>query len=117
MEILKKQKKILIIFGMFLAFMFACTLVSRAVYASKLPQVSVAMPGRMAIGHKVSAEGIVHQGREYAVNVLSGLRVRTVYAHVGDKVGTDTILFDVDLEDLEKQLRDKELAIKSCSCR
>ena len=33
-------------------------------------------------------------------------------AHVGDKVMPDTILFDVDLEDLEKQLRDKELAIK-----
>ncbi len=112
MEILKKQKKVLTIFGIFLAFMFVCTLVSRAVYASKLPQVSVATPGRMAIGHKVDAEGIVHQGREYAVNVLSGLRVRTVYAHIGDKVTTETLLFEIDMEDLEKQVREKELAIK-----
>ena len=86
MEILKKQKKILILFGVFLAFMYACTLISRVIYTSKLPQVSVANPGRMAISHQVEAEGIVHQGREYAVNVLSGLRVRTVYeigrAHV-----------------------------------
>ena len=112
MEILKKQKKVLIIFGVFLAFMFACTLISRAVYASKLPQVSVAKPGRMAISHQVEAEGIVHQGREYAVNVLSGLRVRTVYAHVGDRVMADSLLFDIDMDDLEEQIREKELAVK-----
>lgn len=112
MEILKKQKKVLIIFGVFLIFMFACTLISRVVYASKLPQVSVAKPGRMAISHQVEAEGIVHQGREYAVNVLSGLRVRTVYAHVGDRVMTDSLLFDIDMDDLEEQIREKELAVK-----
>lgn len=112
MEIMKKQKKVWIIFGIFLLFMFACTLISRVVYAAKLPQVSVAKPGRMTISHQVEAEGIVHQGREYAVNVLSGLRVRTVYAHVGDKVTTDSLLFDIDVDDLEEQIREKELAVK-----
>ena len=112
MELLKKQKKMAILFGVFLAFMYACTLISRAVYASKLPQVSVAKPGRMAINHQVEAEGTVHQGREYAVNALSGLRVRTVYAHVGDQVTMESILFDIDLEDLEEQIREREIAIK-----
>lgn len=112
MELLKNRKKILILFSVFLAFMYACTLISRAVYAEKLPQVSVATPNRMAISHQVEAEGIVHQGREYAVNALSGLRVRTVYAHVGDKVTTETLLFDIDTEDLEKQIREREIAIK-----
>ena len=112
MEFLKKQKKILAGFCIFLVLMYACTLISKAVYASKLPQVSVARPGRMAIGHQVEAEGIVHQGREYAVNALSGLRVRTVYAHVGDRVTAESVLFDVDLEDLEQQIREKEIAIE-----
>lgn len=112
MEVLKKQKKILTAFCIFLVFMYVCTLISRAVYASKLPQVSVAKPGRMAISHQVEAEGIVHQGREYAVNALSGLRVRTVYAHVGDRVTTESLLFDIDLKDLEEQIREKELAAK-----
>lgn len=112
MEIWNKQKKIWFCFCVFLAFMFACTLISRAVYASKLPQVSADTPRRMAISHKVEAEGIVHQGREYAVNALSGLRVRTVYAHVGDKITAETLLFEVDMEDLEAQVREKELAIK-----
>lgn len=112
MELWKKQKKILTAFGLFLAFMFVCTLVSRAVYASLLPQVTVDMPRRMAINHKVEAEGIIHQGREYAVNVLSGLRVRTVCTHVGDRVTTDTLLFELDTDDLQVQIQEKELAIK-----
>lgn len=112
MELLKKQKKILLLFGVFLAVMYACTLISRAVYAEKLPKVSVARPNRMAISHQVEAEGIVHQGREYAVNALSGLRVRTVYAHMGDKVTTESLLFDIDLKDLEERIREKEIAVK-----
>lgn len=112
MEIWKKQKKILTAFGIFLAFMFVCTLVSRAVYASMLPQVTVETPRRMAINHKVEAEGIVHQGREYAVNVLSGLRVRTVYTHVGDRVTPETLLLELDMDDLKEQIQEKEVAVK-----
>lgn len=115
MEMLKKQKKILAAFCIFLLCMYACTLISRAVYASKLPQVSVAKCGRMAISHQVKAEGIVYQGREYAVNALSGLRVRTVYAHVGDRVTSESLLFDIDLEDLEEQILEKEIAVKKLS--
>lgn len=112
MELWKKQKKILAAFGIFLIFMFVCTLVSRAVYASMLPQVMVDTPRRMAISHKVEAEGTVHQGREYAVNVLSGLRVRTVCTHVGDRVTPETLLFELDMDDLKEQIQEKELAIK-----
>jgi len=112
MGFLQKQKRILTAFCIFLAFMFICTLVSRAVYASGLPQVSVEKPKRMTVNHKVEAEGIVHQGREYAVNVLSGLRVRTVYAHVGDRVEADTVLFEIDLDDLKEQIKEQELAIQ-----
>ena len=112
MELWKKQRRILIAFGIFLAFMFFCTLVSRAVYASKLPQVTAETPRRMALNHTVNAEGIVHQGREYAVTALSGLRVRTVYASVGDHVTGETLLFDLDLEDLKQKIQEKELEIK-----
>ena len=112
MEIWNRQKRILFSFCVFLAFMFACTLISRAVYASKLPQVSVESPRRIAISHRVETEGIVRQGREYAVNALAGLRVRTVYAHVGDRVTANTVLFDIDMEDLKRQIQEKELAVK-----
>ena len=74
MEMWKKQKKIGIAFCIFLSLMFLCTLISRAVYASGLPQVTTKKPERTALIHRVEAEGIVQQGMEYAVNALSGLR-------------------------------------------
>lgn len=112
MKLGKEQKKIVIAFGIFLGFMFFCTLISRAIYASKLPQVSVDRARRMAVNHKVEAEGIVSQGRECAVNVLSGIRVRTVYVQAGDKVTPETLLFSVDMEDLKGQIEEQELAVR-----
>ena len=112
MELWKKQKKIGIAFVIFLTFMLLCTLISRVVYVSKLPQVTVSTPQRMAINHHVEADGIVHQGREYAVTALSGLRVKTVYANVGDRVEPSTLLFELDMEDLKTQIQERELEIK-----
>lgn len=112
MELWKKQKKIAVAFAVFLCFMFICTLISRAVYASKLPQVATQKPGRGAISHQVQAEGIVRQGMEYAVNTLSGLRCRTVHVHVGDRITEETLLFEVDTEDLKEQIAEQELTIR-----
>lgn len=44
MELWKKQRRVLMAFGIFLILMFLCTLISRAVYASGLPQVTVDTP-------------------------------------------------------------------------
>lgn len=112
MEIWKKEKKILTAFGVFLSLMFLCTLISRAVYASKLPQVTVDTPKRMGLSHRVEADGIVRQGQEYAVNVLSGLRVRTVWSRVGDRVTPETLLFELDTEDLKDQIHKQEIAVR-----
>ena len=101
MEMWKKQKKTAIAFCVFLSLMFLCTLVSRAVYASRLPQITTKKPERTALIHKVETEGLVSQGMEYAVNTLSGLRCRTVHAHVGDRVTAETLLFEIDMEDLQ----------------
>lgn len=115
MDLWRKQKKIAAAFGAFLGFMLLCTLISRAVYASGLPQVAAEYPSRMAITHKVEAEGVVQQGMEYAVHALGGLRCRAVYAHVGDQVTPETLLFEVDLEDLQEQIAEQELAIRKLS--
>lgn len=115
MELWKKQKRIGIAFCIFLSLMLLCTLISRAVYASKLPQITTEKPDRTALIHKVEAEGIVEEGMEYAVNTLNGLRCKTVYAHVGDRVTTETLLFEIDMEDLEEQIREQEMNIKKLS--
>ena len=111
MELLRRQKNKIRAFGLFLAFMLLCTLISRSVYASGLPQVSTKTPEASALSHEVEAEGIVEAGRETAVTALSGLRCETVLVHTGDHVDTETALFQVDLEDLKEQIEEKQLAI------
>ena len=111
MELLRRQKNKIRAFGLFLAFMLLCTLISRSVYASGLPQISTKAPEASALSHEVEAEGIVEAGRETAVTALSGLRCETVLVHTGDHVDTETALFQVDLEDLKEQIEEKQLAI------
>ena len=111
MELLRRQKNKIRAFGAFLAFMLLCTLISRSVYASGLPQVSTEKPAVSALAHTAEAEGIVEAGRETAVTALSGLRCGTVLVHTGDQVDTQTALFQVDLEDLKEQIDEKQLAI------
>ena len=111
MELLRRQKNKIRAFGLFLAFMLLCTLISRSVYASGLPQVSTKTPEASALSHEVEAQGIVEAGRETAVTALSGLRCETVLVHTGDHVNTETALFQVDLEDLKEQIEEKQLAI------
>ena len=115
MEMWKKQKKIGVAFCIFLSLMLLCTLISRAVYAAKLPQITTKKPERTFLMHTVEAEGLVQQGMEYAVNALSGLRCRTVHAHVGDRITTETLLFEIDMSDLEEQIREQEMTIKKLS--
>ena len=111
MELLRRQKNKIRAFGLFLAFMLLCTLISRSVYASGLPQVSTKTPEASALSHEVEAQGIVEAGLETAVTALSGLRCETVLVHTGDHVDTETALFQVDLEDLKEQIEEKQLAI------
>lgn len=111
MELLRRQKNKIRAFGLFLAFMLLCTLISRSVYASGLPQISTKTPEASALSHEVETEGLVEAGRETAVTALSGLRCETVLVHTGDHVDTETALFQVDLEDLKEQIEEKQLAI------
>ena len=111
MELLRRQKNKIRAFGAFLAFMLLCTLISRSVYASGLPQVSTEKPSASALAHRVEAEGIVEAGRETAVTALSGLRCGNVLVHTGDRVDPETPLFQADLEDLKDQIEEMQLAV------
>lgn len=112
MEEVKKRKKIVFASGVFFLFMFLGTIVSKGIYASVLPQVSITTPVRSSIVHTIEAEGSVKKGTETALNILSGLRVKNIYVRVGDIVDPEDVLFDVDMEDLNEQITAKEREIK-----
>lgn len=68
--------------------------------------------GKRALGHMVEAEGMVTANREVAVDTVSGLKVNQIYVNLGDSVSANTLLFDVDQEDLKEKISEQELAIK-----
>ncbi len=104
-------------FAVFLVLMWIFTIVSRAVYISKLPHVTTQTPEKRYIEHTVEADGIVVTGGECAVNTLSGLRVSSINVQEGDYVEKDTLLFTIDLNDLTDIINSKEAELTRLQCQ
>ena len=102
---MKKWIKLLVAF---LVFMWVCTIISKSIYVSKLPQVKTEKPSKRYIEHVVEADGIVAAGAEQAVNTLSGLRVSEICIQEGDYVEESDILFRIDVNDLSDIISAKE---------
>ncbi len=96
-------------FAAFLALMWVCTLVSKVVYTSKLPQVQAGEAEKKKIEHIVESDGIVKQGSERAIHTLPGLRVEKISVRTGDTVEKGDVLFTLDMGDLEEIIAAKEL--------
>lgn len=106
----KRRKKIIVGLAVFIAFMWLCTLISKSIYASRLPMVSTTRTDSKYIEHIVEAEGIVEAGAKIPVTVLGGLRVEALFVQMGDKVEEGGLLFTVDLEDLKQIMEEQELS-------
>ncbi len=106
----KRMKRIGAGLIVFMVFMWLCTLISKSIYASKLPLVSTCGIDARYIEHVVEAEGIVEAGSKLPVTVLGGLRVVEVFVQTGDRVEEGALLFTVDLEDMKKIMAEQELA-------
>ena len=102
------MKKVMAGFGIFLIFMVICTLVSKSVYAYRLPMVSAIRPESKYVEHRVEAEGIVIAGGERPVTYLPGFRIASMPVRVGDRVEEGDVLFQIDLEDLDEMITEKE---------
>ena len=106
-----KNKKIIAGFCFFLVFMWFCTIISKSIYAAKLPMVSVTSPEQKYIEHIVETEGIIEAGNKNPVTALSGLRVENLMVHEGDKVEEGDLLFTIDMEDLKEIISQKKTEI------
>ncbi len=97
-------KKVLAGLGIFFLFMLFGTLLSRGIYATTLPQVTLEKAKRSAVSHRVEVSGSVQQSREAAVGTLAGLKVKEIFVLPGDTVTEGQPLFELDPEDLEEQI-------------
>lgn len=106
----KRRKKIIAGLAVFMGLMWLCTLISKSIYASRLPMVSTTRTDSKYIEHIVEAEGIVEAGAKKPVAFLSGMRVEELKVHDGDRVEEGDVLFTVDLEDLRQIMEEQELS-------
>lgn len=104
-----KQKKTAVGFLIFIGCMWICTLISKSIYASGLPQAAVEYPEKRRIEHVVETDGIIKQGGDVAVHTPAGLRVEKIYVRAGDEVEAGDLLFRLDQESLKEIIEDKKL--------
>lgn len=107
----KRKKKIVVWFFGFLGIMWLCTVISKSIYASKLPIVSTESIQQKYVEHIVEVDGIVVAGDKNPVTALSGLRVDKLMVQTGDKVEEGDVLFTVDMEDLNEIISQKQTAV------
>lgn len=98
------RKKIIKLFGGFLAVMLMFTILSRAVSGASMARVETVKISTGPIEHKVSASGRVEAGKEVAVYTQSGQRVKEICVQEGETVEKGEVLFRVDTEELEEQI-------------
>lgn len=106
-----KKKRIISGFFIFLGVMWLCTIISKSIYASRLPVVTVEEIEQKYIEHIVEVEGIVVAGDKNPVTALSGLRIDKLLVQVGDRVEEGDVLFTIDMEDLDAIIEEKQTAI------
>lgn len=106
-----RKKKIIAGFLIFLGFMWLCTVISKSIYASRLPIVTTVQAEQKYVEHIVEVEGIVVAGDKNPVTALAGLRIDKVMVQVGDRVEEGDVLFTIDMEDLEAIMDEKQTQI------
>lgn len=106
-----RKKKIMAGFFIFLALMWLCTIISKSIYASKLPVVTTVVTEQKYVEHIVEVEGIVVAGEKNPVTALSGLRIDKVMVQAGDRVEEGDVLFTIDMEDLKAIMEEKQTQI------
>ena len=111
MGMLGAKKRILAALTGFAGIMAACTVISKGIYAHQLPCVETAALQKGTIGHVVEAEGYIEAGGESAVSAIPGLKVERIYVRQGESVSENTLLFDVDQEQLAEEIAQQELAV------
>lgn len=97
--------------AIFLAFMALCTIITKGIYTSGMPLVSIIYPSTTSLSHELRVTGTVRQGLEYGIYTEPGLRVGIVAVRNGDSIAAGEPLFQIDPEDIKNVLRDRELTL------
>ena len=81
----------------FFAFMFICTIISRASHSFTTAHVSVSSMTSKTLMNRAEMEGIIHAAAEKGISLPDGLKVVSVNAGKGRAVDKGEVLIEFDL--------------------
>ncbi len=91
---------------LFLAGMAALTFLCRAIYSSGLTRVQWSYGSSGTLSFHVTAEGTISTNSPGTVAGLEGLRIASIRVHPGEEIRAGTLLYQLDLEDLQIRLEE-----------
>ena len=109
----KRKERAVRYFVLFLLFMLVCTIVSRGIYAYRMPRGTFGTAESKTLLHKIRAGGAVLTKEEVPVVTEAGLLVEKVPVVEGQKVAPGDVLFWIEPADLEKLLEQADAQIKA----
>lgn len=101
---MESKKKLWRGLAVFMAAMLIMTFVSRTVYVSRMPQIKWSCPTASSIRNELTVDGTVEVVNAQAITGLEGLLVEKVSVTAGDRITAGTLLYEVNMEDLQTQL-------------
>ena len=109
----KQKERAVRYFGLFLAAMLVCTIVSRGIYASKMPKIKAGSIETKTLVHEIKANGTILTKEEVPVVTEAGVLVEKVCVVEGQKVEPGDVLLQVEAEDLNRLLQQADVQIQT----
>lgn len=109
----KRKERAVRYFALFLLFMLVCTIVSRGIYAYRMPRVVLGYISTQTLIHEIRASGTVLTKEEVPIVTEPGLLVARVPVVEGQRVAPGDTLLWTDLTDLKRILAEKDAQIKA----
>lgn len=106
------RRKIIIVTVLFFAIMALFTILSRVAYNLTVVSVTVEQPIRKEMGLVIETQGLIKGKKEIAVSTKENMLVKTVEVSAGQYVKKDQLLYTLDLEEIDKQIQEKETEIQ-----
>jgi len=104
--------KILKVFAGFLVLIIVFTVLSRTANSMTIPKVKTEKTKQGTINRSISASGKAEQNKSLAVSTIAGIKVKMVHVKAGEMISKDALLYELDLEDLEKKIGELEQEIE-----
>ena len=101
----------------FFAFMFVCTIISRASHSFTTAHVVVSSMTSKTLMNRAEMEGIIHAAAENGISLPDGLKVVSVNAGEGKPVDRGEILIEFDIPSVEEQIKKLEEEIHILNLR